>query len=150
MRNLSLTLAVLLPQMALAQLSPQATWATHAANEYQIFPNITYSVNSNYESKLDIYKRRDTTGPQPTLIWIHGGGWTGGSKETAVMSLMPWLEMGWNVVNVEYRLARVSLAPAAVEDCLCALRFIAAQARTYDIDTSRLVSAAIRPAATWR
>lgn len=30
-------------------------------------------------------------------------------------------------------------APAAVEDCLCALRFVATQARTYDIDTSRLV-----------
>jgi acetyl esterase/lipase len=57
----------------------------------------------------------------------------------ALMSLMPWLEMGWNVVNVEYRLARVSLAPAAVEDCLCALRFVARQARTYDIDTTRLV-----------
>jgi acetyl esterase/lipase len=55
------------------------------------------------------------------------------------MSLMPWLEMGWNVVNVEYRLARVSLAPAAVEDCLCALRFVAAQAKTYDIDATRLV-----------
>ena len=133
------TLAVLLPQIALAQLSPQATWATHAANEYQIFPNITYSVNNNYESKLDIYKRRDATGPQPTLIWIHGGGWTGGNKESAVMSLMPWFEIGWNVVNVEYRLARISPAPAAVEDCLCALRFIAAQAKTYDIDTSKLV-----------
>ena len=23
------------------------------------------------------------------------------------MSLIPWMEMGWNVVNVEYRLARV-------------------------------------------
>ena len=139
MRNLWFTLAVLLPRIALAQLSPQATWATHAANEYQIFPNITYSVNNNYESKLDVYKRRDATVPQPTLIWIHGGGWTGGSKESAVMSLMPWFEMGWNVVNVEYRLARISLAPAAVEDCLCALRFVAAQAKTYNIDTSRLV-----------
>jgi acetyl esterase/lipase len=139
MRKLWLILAVFLPQVALAQLSPQATWATHAANEYQVFPNITYSVNNNYESKLDVYKRRDATSPQPTLIWIHGGGWTGGAKESAVMSLMPWFEMGWNVVNVEYRLARISLAPAAVEDCLCALRFVAAQARTYQIDTSKLV-----------
>jgi hypothetical protein len=52
---------------------------------------------------------------------------------------MPWFEMGWNVVNVEYRLGKVALAPAAVEDCLCALRYIAAQAKTYDIDTTRLV-----------
>jgi acetyl esterase/lipase len=124
---------------ALAQLSPTATWATHAANEYQAFPNITYLVVNNYEAKLDVYKRRDTTTPQPTLIWIHGGGWTGGTKESAILSLIPWMEMGWNIVNVEYRLARVSLAPAAVEDCLCALRWVAQQAKTYGFDTSRLV-----------
>ena len=47
--------------------------------------------------------------------------------------------MGWNVVNVEYRLARVAPAPAAVEDGLCALRFLATQAKTYNIDLSRLV-----------
>ncbi len=55
------------------------------------------------------------------------------------MSILPWLEMGWNVVNVEYRMARVALAPAAVEDGLCALRFAVAQAKTYGIDTSRIV-----------
>src|SRR5438034_8738508 len=47
--------------------------------------------------------------------------------------------MGWNVVNVEYRLGAVALAPAAVDDCFCALKFVAAQARMYNIDTARLV-----------
>ncbi len=132
---LSLTLAA----SAFAQLPPAATWAAHAANEYQIFPNITYLVANNYEDKLDVWERRGATAPQPTLIYIHGGGWVGGTKEAAQMSFMPYLEMGWNVVNVEYRMARVSLAPAAVEDCLCALRWVAAHANEYHIDTSRLV-----------
>jgi acetyl esterase/lipase len=132
-------LSALAPLRGLAQLSPTATWAAHASNEYQVFANITYLTANNYEDKLDVYKRRDATTPHPTLIWIHGGGWTGGTKESALMSLMPWFEMGWNVVNVEYRLARVSLAPAAVEDCLCALRWVAAQARTYGFDTNRIV-----------
>ncbi|HYL39456.1 MAG TPA: alpha/beta hydrolase [Bryobacteraceae bacterium] len=126
-------------QPAFAQLSPTATWATHAANEYQVIPNLTYLTASNYEAKLDVYKRRGATGPQPTLIFIHGGGWVGGTKEQSVMAIVPWLEMGWNVVNVEYRMARVALAPAAVEDCLCALRFVATQAKTYDIDVNRIV-----------
>ncbi len=136
---LALTPLAVAPRTSFAQLSPTATWAAHAANEYQVFPNITYLMANNYEDKVDVYKRRDTTSPQPTLIWIHGGGWTGGTKESAAMSLLPWLEMGWNVVNVEYRLGRVSLAPAAVEDCLCALRWVAAQAKTYGFDTNRLV-----------
>jgi acetyl esterase/lipase len=49
------------------------------------------------------------------------------------------MEMGWNVVNVEYRLAKVSLAPAAVEDCLCALRWVMRNAKQYNFDTSKLV-----------
>lgn len=122
-----------------AQLSPAAAWATHAANEYQVTPNITYLVAGNYELKLDVYKRRDIGTPQPTLIFIHGGGWVQGTKEQSLMAVVPWLEMGWNVVNVDYRLGRVALAPAAVEDCLCALRYIATQAKTYGIDTTRLV-----------
>jgi acetyl esterase/lipase len=63
----------------------------------------------------------------------------GGSKEGSVLSAAPYLEMGWNVVNVEYRLGRVSLAPAAVEDCLCALRWVIRNAKEYNFDTSRLV-----------
>ena len=140
--NLRLLLPLFLAlgsQSGFAQLPAPASWAAHALNEYQVIPNVTYLVASNYEAKLDVYKRRDAAGPQPTLIFIHGGGWVGGTKEQSLMSLMPWFEMGWNVVNVEYRMARVALAPAAVEDCLCALRYLATQAKTYDIDVNRLV-----------
>ena len=133
-----LTLLLILAAPGIAQLSPSATWATHAANQYQTFPNLAYVTSSNYESKLDIYKRRDP-GPHPTVIYIHGGFWAAGNKEGAIMTLMPWLEMGWNVVNVEYRLARVAPAPAAVEDCLCALKYVVAQAKTYDVDVNRIV-----------
>jgi acetyl esterase/lipase len=124
---------------SVAQATPSAEWAAHAANQYQVFPNITYLTASNYEAKMDVYARRGATTPQRTVVYFHGGFWAAGSKEGSLMSLMPWLEMGWTVVNVEYRLARVALAPAAVEDCLCALRFIAAQAKTYNIDTARIV-----------
>lgn len=77
--------------------------------------------------------------PQPTLVFYHGGGWIGGTKEAAFMSLMPWLEMGWNVVNVEYRKARVAEAPAAVEDAICALRYIVTNAKDNNIDIDKIV-----------
>jgi acetyl esterase/lipase len=127
------------PSVTFAQLSPSAEWATHAQNEYQVIANVTYMTASGYDSKLDVYKRRDTTAPQPTLVFYHGGGWILGTKEASVMSIVPWLEMGWNVVNVEYRMARVALAPAAVEDSMCALRFVVDKAKDYGIDTNRVV-----------
>jgi acetyl esterase/lipase len=92
---------------------------------------------------MDIYSRRGVTTPQPTLVYMHGGFWVAGAKETAIMGLLPWLEMGWNVVNVEYRLGVASdsttLAPAAVDDCFCALRFVAALPANYNIDKNKIV-----------
>jgi len=125
--------------IAFAQLSPAADWATHTANQYAVAANITYLTASGYESKLDIYRRRDVQTPQPTLVFYHGGGWVLGTKETAITSIMPWLEMGWNVVNVEYRMARVAEAPAAAEDALCALRYVVANAKNNNIDVNKIV-----------
>jgi acetyl esterase/lipase len=136
---LAFAMNVLLIPAAFAQLSPTAEWATHAQNEYTVAANVTYLTATGYESKLDVYRRRDAATPQPTLIFYHGGGWIGGTKEASLMSIMPWLEMGWNVVNVEYRMARVAPAPGAVEDALCALRYVVNQAKTYNVDTSKIV-----------
>tara|TARA_B100001179_G_scaffold58936_1_gene40535 strand:- start:1025 stop:1663 length:639 start_codon:yes stop_codon:yes gene_type:complete len=49
------------------------------------------------------------------------------------------MEMGWAVVNVQYRLSDTSLAPAAVEDCRCALRWVIQNAARYNFDTDRIV-----------
>jgi acetyl esterase/lipase len=114
-------------------------FSTSITAPYRVVPNITYLTASNFDAKLDVYSRTDSPGPHPTIIFIHGGGWTGGTKEGAVFSLVPYLEMGWNAVNVEYRLARVSQAPAAVEDCLCALRWVIHNAKQYGFDTAKVV-----------
>jgi len=131
--------AALCPAMAADQASPAATWAARAVSQYLVMADVTYLKIDNFEAKADVYRRRDATGPLPTLIYIHGGGWIGGSKGGTVNHILPWLEMGWNVVSLDYRLARVSPAPAAVEDCLCALRWVATRAQAYGIDMNRLV-----------
>jgi acetyl esterase/lipase len=124
---------------ASAQLNETETFASHLSNTYRVVPNVTYHKANNRENKVDLYLPRDVDGPVPVLVYIHGGGWRGGSKESSVLRLLPWLEKGWAVVNVQYRLAEVSLAPAAVEDCLCALRWVTQNAETYNIDADRIV-----------
>jgi acetyl esterase/lipase len=73
------------------------------------------------------------------VLHIHGGGWVGGSRESVILRALPFLEMGLAVVNVSYRLGQVAPAPAAVEDCLCALRWIYRNAKEYSFDLSRIV-----------
>ena len=66
-----------------AQLSPQANWAARSASDYDVVPNVTYVVAGNTEVKLDIYRRRNVTTPQPTVIHFHGGFWAAGTKEAS-------------------------------------------------------------------
>jgi len=115
------------------------SWTYNAVNEYRIVANVTYSVASNYECKLDVYTKRTVTKHLPTVLLIHGGGWVGGLKETTLMMALPYLEMGLAVVNVEYRMAKTALAPAAVEDCRLALRWVFKNAKEYGFDTTRIV-----------
>lgn len=118
---------------------PSTPWVTNAANEYTVDPNITYLTAENYDLKLDIYRPVNPEKAAPTLIYFHGGGWVGGVRSANVLEILPYLEMGWAVVNVDYRLASVSLAPAAVEDCRCALKWVITHARQYNFDPERIV-----------
>ena len=127
------------PGVARGQSVEGAARAGDLSNRYRIVPNITYLTANNWDAKLDVYVPREAAAPTPTVIYIHGGGWVGGAKETSWLQLVPYLEAGWSVVNVEYRLARVSLAPAAVEDCRCALRWVIRNAKQYNFDSTRLV-----------
>ena len=114
-------------------------WVDYASADYDILPNITYSMANNSELKLDLYLPKDRRAPNPTLMLFHGGGWVAGQKERNVFQLLPYLSLGWAVINVEYRLASNSPAPAAVEDCRCALRWVAYHAKEYSLDTSKIV-----------
>ena len=115
------------------------SWVDVASVDYDAIPNITYAVANNTALKLDLYVPRNVTPPQPTLVLFHGGGWVDGAKERNIFYLLPYLSMGWTVVNVEYRLAKNSLAPAAVEDVRCSLRWLTYNAERYKIDTKKLV-----------
>lgn len=124
-----------------AQRSDAADWTAAMFVDYGfIEPNITYAKAGGVDLKLDLYRPKSKNSKKlPTLVWIHGGGWRGGSKESYSLRVLPWLEMGWNVVNVEYRLTGVARAPAAVEDCRCALRWVFENAEKYAFDTERIV-----------
>ncbi|NKB98152.1 MAG: alpha/beta fold hydrolase [Pseudomonadales bacterium] len=105
----------------------------------RLVPDITYLTADNHESKLDVIGPRPGGAARPVLLYIHGGGWVGGSKDRMYLHFIPYLQMGMAVVNVGYRLGNVALAPAAVEDARCALRWVYTNAEAYGLDTSKIV-----------
>ena len=136
---LPLVLLGLLAAAPAAHAADSSDFAATLASGYRVLPNIVYETTNGYENRLDLYLPKGN-GPFPTVVFTHGGGWVGGTKEGAVLQTVPYLEKGFAVVNVEYRLARYSLAPAAIADCRCALRWVYANARQYKFDTSKIVT----------
>ena len=134
-----LTALMATPSTAQAQLGETAAWVAHVSNEFRVVSNVTYLTANNHDNRVDFYLPRNASAPTPVLMYMHGGGWVRGNKESNVLRLLPYLQMGWAVVNVQYRLGPVSLAPAAVEDCLCAVRWVIRNAEEYNFDVSRIV-----------
>jgi acetyl esterase/lipase len=113
-------------------------WAASASDRYLTHPDQQYGFASGTPLKLDVWQAQ-TKEPVSTVIYYHGGGWFFGDRTGAIPYLMPWIARGWNVVNVEYRMSGTALAPAAVEDARCALRWVYRNAQQFHIDTDRII-----------
>lgn len=78
------------------------------------------------------------SGPFPVLVFIHGGGWVIGSPATHAR-LCAELSGGAGcvVVSLDYRMAPENPAPAALDDCVAAIRYVVANAAEFGGDGSR-------------
>lgn len=84
---------------------------------------------------LDLYLPNESAGPLPLLIYVHGGGWQSGSKFPCPAA--PFLEAGFAVASIEYRLSGEAIWPAQIHDCKAAVRWLRANAGTYGLDPDR-------------
>jgi acetyl esterase len=78
-------------------------------------------------------------GPQPTMIYFHGGGFVAGSLETHDgLCRQLVAEGGFKLIAVDYRLAPEHPYPAAVEDAWAAVQWIEENAAELGVDGGRL------------
>ena len=77
---------------------------------------------------------------RPGVIMIHGGGWVEGDKESMVAPFaVPFVQHGFVVANVEYRLAKSATAPAAVQDVRNAAKWFVEHAAEYKVDPGHVI-----------
>jgi acetyl esterase len=75
----------------------------------------------------------------PILVWYHGGGFTIGDLDTADRTCRKLAAgTGALVVSIDYRLSPEHPFPAAAEDCISALRWIASNGDSLGGDASRI------------
>jgi acetyl esterase/lipase len=106
--------------------------------------DVTFSTINGYRPMMvDVYMPSKRGGPKPLVMYIHGGGWTGGTPRNSgahanfPAALAKLASEGFVVASLEYRLADEARFPAQVQDARAALRFLKSNAATYGIDPSR-------------
>jgi acetyl esterase/lipase len=87
---------------------------------------------------LDLYLPKTTNTAPPLVAWIHGGGWTRGSKSRVPGAFRRLATDGYAVASIEYRLTGLQSHPDQVHDCKAAIRWLRANAETYGYDASRI------------
>jgi len=132
-------LMLMAPNLASSQSPAIPPWIADFGGHHLVFSNLPYKRVGDRDLKLDVYQRTNIAGPAPTVFYIHGGGWVHGSPVWELRNMLPWMAMGWSVVSIEYRLLGEAPAPAAIQDCRSALRWVAENASKYHFDLTRLV-----------
>lgn len=111
----------------------------------QVNPNVTIERDVQYGSVgdralvLDIVRpKQEPKDPMPVVVFIHGGGWSGGNKRDGLPLLVPLAEKGYFCVSVGYRLSGEAPWPAQIHDCKAAIRWLRAQAKQYHIHPDKI------------
>ena len=85
-------------------------------------------------SILDLWLAKSKK-PTPLILYIHGGGFRQGDKKSInKKDLKNYLEAGFSVAAINYRLTNTAPAPAAYLDCGRALQFLRFNAEKWNID----------------
>jgi acetyl esterase/lipase len=100
--------------------------------------DIKYGDGPEKSNLLDVYISDDPPAdkPLPLVVWVHGGGWSSGSKEGC--PAVPLVPRGYIVASINYRLSQQAVYPAQIQDCKGAIRFLRAHAKDYHIDPDKI------------
>ena len=107
-------------------------------SQYSIDKDIPYGADP--EQVFDLYISRQSEGrqrPPVTIVYSHGGGYYLSDKSEEEQYILPFLENGFDVVNINYRLGRGVFA--ANSDLASLLRHLVEESGTYGFASDRLV-----------
>jgi acetyl esterase/lipase len=102
--------------------------------------DVKYGRAGDTSLKLDIYRPKEPKAERlPAIVFIHGGGWRGGDKNSGAGRVLPLVAEGNYVgASVNYRLSGEATWPAQIHDCKAAIRWIRANAAKYGIDPDKI------------
>ncbi len=136
----SLTACEAVPPQQAASEPQQPRSVSQSVEPSDIFQDVEYLRTPQRALHLDIYLHpKAHEEPVPLLVYFHGGGWARGAPPETWTGFRRYLNAGFSVATVEYRLSGEARAPAAVQDARCALHWLGGNAARLGVDPSRIV-----------
>ncbi len=99
---------------------------------------IEYANPDGQHLQLNLARPKAGSGPFPTILCIHGGGFRAGKREGYDTQCIHLAQHGYVAVTITYRLAPKYPFPAAIFDTKAAVRWLRANAAKYAIDPDRI------------
>ncbi len=90
------------------------------------------------QQRVDLYLPAHGERPAPLLVWLHPGGWAGGSRDDVHHWALGQACAGFAVAAVDYRLSEEALFPAPLRDVRAAIRLLTARADEDGTDATRV------------
>jgi acetyl esterase/lipase len=117
-----------------------------AAEAVTVLRDLRYREGPSKHWRLDLAWKKDPRAkPRPGIVVIHGGGWLEGDKSSFASrahgvpgNIEDFAALGFVAVTINYRLSGEAPFPAALEDCRCAVRWLRAHARDYNLDPEHI------------
>ena len=109
--------------------------------EVAVQQNLRYRPSDDPAHTLDVYIPTRAPKPLPTVLYVHGGGFSMCSKETHRVMALSYARRGYLVFNINYRLGPKHRFPAPFEDAAHALLWVRDNCAYFGGDPSRLAIA---------
>lgn len=110
-----------------------------AGDQYTEHKTYTYKTVGDLPIKADVY-RLPGGDVRPVIVWIHGGGLiTGGRGGPALAQRQRYLDAGYVIVSIDYRLAPETKLPGILEDVRDAIEWVRGKGpELFQIDPKRM------------
>ena len=112
---------------------------THIPDDLMLESDIVFNTNPTRPLTLHLLRpRAEADVPRPLVVWIFGGAFMMGDKNSGLPHLIPLAQRGYACAALEYRYSSEALFPAQIEDCKCGIRFLRAHSQQYNLDPNRI------------
>jgi acetyl esterase/lipase len=107
----------------------------------QVEQDVPYLPGGQARQVLDVYAAPASEGVlRPAVLFLHGGGWAGGSKAEFQSLAADLAQRGYVAFNMNYRLSPGSRFPDQLDDAQAAVRWLRANAGQYGVDPQRIAA----------